>query len=83
MGKLSFLLIASLVLFLQPANSDEFTNYPDIPRIDVHTHITSDLDAIANYHLMREALKKNHHADLAVWINLGGGADPMEDNQEA
>jgi len=55
------------------------TVYPDVPRIDVHTHAGGDRKAVANYLSLREHLKATHGADMAMWINLGGGSSPITD----
>jgi len=55
------------------------TAYPHIPRIDVHTHAGTDTKAISRYLELREHLKATRGADLAMWINLGGGKDPIAD----
>ncbi|MBN2129431.1 MAG: amidohydrolase family protein [Sedimentisphaerales bacterium] len=55
------------------------TAYPEIPRIDVHTHAGGDSKAVANYLALREQLKATHGADLAMWVNLGGGDHPITD----
>ncbi len=47
------------------------SGYPDIPRIDVHTHVADDLTGIDNYLDMRKILLDSHDTDLAMWINLG------------
>jgi len=54
------------------------TNYPDIPRIDVHAHIGSDLTGIANCLDLRNIMLANSNIDLAIWINLGGTNNPVE-----
>ena len=53
-------------------NDTNITAYPDIPRIDVHTHVPGDAEAIGNYLGMRDILKEKHGADLAMWFSLGG-----------
>lgn len=55
------------------------TNYPDIPRIDVHAHVSGDLDTITNYLQLREFILEAYDADLAMWIDLGGGNAPAPD----
>ncbi len=57
----------------------EVTQYPDIPRIDVHTHVGEDSEAIANYLNMRELMKEKYEADMALWINLGNRDCPVPD----
>jgi predicted TIM-barrel fold metal-dependent hydrolase len=54
-------------------NAQDTTLYPEIPRIDVHTHVASDLKAIENYLKLRDQIKEKHHIEFAMWINLGKG----------
>lgn len=54
------------------AQSTQYTIYPDIPRIDVHTHVYNDYKSIVNYLEMRDLLISGHKIDLAMWISLGG-----------
>jgi len=54
------------------------SGYPDIPRIDVHSHVADDLTAIANYMDMRNILLDTYNIDLAMWINLGDRNVPIE-----
>jgi hypothetical protein len=62
------------------APGDEaITRYPGIPRIDVHSHPASDRETIDAYLGIRKVLLKKHQCDLALWINLGSGEDPIED----
>ncbi|MDP8246467.1 MAG: amidohydrolase family protein [Candidatus Hinthialibacter antarcticus] len=83
MKRLLLCLCASFLLVQSTTFADEVTQYPDIPRIDVHTHITSDVEAIEKFHSLRKALKDTNKIDLALWLNLGGGSDAMENNDEA
>ena len=47
------------------------TRYPDIPRIDVHTHCgDSSENSFSKYLPYRDSVKKNFDADIAMWINL-------------
>lgn len=46
------------------------TQYPDIPRIDVHTHIGNDFKSVASYLNMRDAMLSSNGIDLALMINL-------------
>jgi hypothetical protein len=48
------------------------TKYPDIPRIDVHTHVGTDYPGIRNYLDLRDLMISDHKIDLAMKINLGG-----------
>ena len=73
-------LIIILVLATGLADAaDTKTAYPDLPRIDVHTHAGGDLEAVTNYLQLRDHLKATHDVDLAMWINLGGGRSPIAD----
>ncbi len=58
------------------------TAYPHIPRIDVHTHVANDLEAIANYLRLRGQLKEKHGIDLAMWFDLGNGEQPIPNIRE-
>lgn len=73
-------LISSLLfIFCLTSASAQFkTRYPDIPRIDVHTHFGNDPAGIANCLELREILLDQSNIDLAMWINLGGAKDPVE-----
>ena len=62
-------------------NRERQTDYPGIPRIDAHAHIGSDQGAIANYLRLRDIMQETHHADMALWINLGGGRERIADPQ--
>ena len=46
-------------------NAQGQTKYPDIPRIDVHTHPANDYIAIKNYLMLREVLKEKYAVDFA------------------
>jgi len=53
------------------------TNYPDIPRVDVHTHAGNDYNAIQKYLDLREIMLSDYSIDLAMWINLSSGNHPI------
>ena len=53
------------------------TEYPDIPRIDVHTHAGNDYEAIQKYLDLREVLLSEYDTDLAMWINLSDKRNPV------
>jgi hypothetical protein len=59
------------------AGSQTSATYPDIPRIDVHTHVSDDYQAIEKYLELREVLQADHSIDLAMWINLGDRNKPI------
>ena len=53
------------------------TKYPDIPRIDVHTHVVNNYNGIEKYLELRKHMLDEYSTDLAMWINLGGGNNPI------
>jgi hypothetical protein len=60
-----------LLLSLPFAGSSQYTTrYPDIPRIDVHTHVSNSYTGIENYLALRDTLLSKNRIDLALWINL-------------
>jgi len=69
-----FILINSIHIYAQ-----QETKYPDIPRIDVHTHIGGDTAGIVNFLKMREILQDAYDADLAMWIDLGTSENQIPD----
>ena len=74
-------LILALQLWIFSVNmvfSQFKSSYPDIPRIDVLTHVANDLKGIANYLELRKILLDRHAIDLAIWINLGDRNEPIE-----
>ncbi len=78
MKKLSFAIFL-LISFSTSVFSQFRSSYPDIPRIDVHTHLGNDVIGIANYLGLGEILLDSHDIDLAIWINLGDKRAPIED----
>jgi hypothetical protein len=67
------LCILSLLSVTLPGFSQFVTEYPDIPRIDVHTHVANNYQSIANYLALRDSMKSGNNIDLAIWINLCSG----------
>jgi len=78
-GLLTISIIFTSASLLQ---AHDTTSFPDIPRIDVHTHVANDLRAISNYHKLREILKQNHVVEMAMWINLGDRQKPITSYDE-
>lgn len=75
-------MLTGLFLFTPPgaqAAENERTQYPDIPRIDVHTHAADDPANIKNYLAVRESLLCSSGIDLAFWINLENAKTPITD----
>jgi len=71
-------LISILVFFfVSQAISQIKTEYPDIPRIDVHVHASGDYEAISRYLDLREILLSEYSTNLAMWINLSSGKNPI------
>jgi hypothetical protein len=68
------LIILGTILLPVLSFSQFITQYPEIPRIDVHTHVHNNYNGISNYLALRDKLLKDHRIDIAMWINLGGDA---------
>lgn len=64
-------------LFLPGLHAQLKTAYPDIPRVDVHTHAGNDYESIQNYLVLREILLDEYGADLAMWVNLSSKNQPV------
>jgi len=62
----------NLFLFSFPIRAQYVTKYPEIPRIDVHTHVYNNYPAISAYLTLREKMLSERKIDLAMWICLGG-----------
>ncbi|MBK8504586.1 MAG: amidohydrolase family protein [Saprospiraceae bacterium] len=75
-ARLFFLFLTLLGAKVQAQFQSEFS---DIPRIDVHTHVANDIPAISRYFDVRNILLDQHAIDLAFWINLGDGDTPIID----
>ena len=71
--------IGLLSIFAFNVYSQDRSKYPDIPRIDVHTHAGSKVINIKNYLRIRETVKNEYYADVAMWINLGTNNNPDPD----
>lgn len=82
-GFLPVLIVFFLFTSFHVAFSQFRSSYPDIPRIDVHTHLADDSAAIVNYLELGELMKKQHAIDLAMWINLGSRDTPIPDMEKA
>jgi len=66
-----------LTLLVSQLYSQIKTDYPDIPRIDVHTHAGNDYEAIQKYLDLRDILLSEYSTDLAMWINLSSKDHPI------
>ena len=73
----STLLVFICICFAFTSMSQSPTAYPEIPRIDVHTHVSDDYAAIKKYLELRDLLLADHSIDLAMWINLGDRNKPI------
>lgn len=71
MKKLPVFIVTILFLgCLLPSNlSAQKTLYPDIPRIDIHSHIR-DNSILNDYIGMAGLIKEESGADVAIWVNL-------------
>ena len=58
------------------------TAFPEIPRIDVHSHIGNNLRVIPICLKIRELVKEIYSADIAMWINVGRGKEIIENPEE-
>lgn len=65
-------LLICLILFPIIGKAQFVSKYPDIPRIDVHTHTDNDYQGIRNYLTMREVMLSENNINLAMLINLNG-----------
>ena len=65
-------ILALLVLMMTVISgfSQFVSKYPDIPRIDVHTHIGNDYNTIDSYLKMRDVMMEENNIDLAMMLNL-------------
>ncbi len=63
--------LASLLLLSFTAQAQYITKYPEIPRIDVHTHVYNNYQAIGAYLSFRDQMLSERKIDMAMWINLG------------
>jgi hypothetical protein len=68
-----------LSFFMDVAEAQFRSEFKDIPRIDVHTHVANDLEGISKYFDARKMLSDSHAIDLAFWINLGDRNAPIMD----
>lgn len=64
-------LIFFLIISTGSLYSQKYTLYPDIPRIDVHSHPADEIQTYKNYLKVGKLLKERHGMQLAIWINLG------------
>ncbi len=71
---LSMIAIKSTNIYAQ-----KYSKYPEIPRIDVHTHIGGDSVGMVNFLKMREILQDTYDTDLAMWIDLGTSENQIPD----
>lgn len=61
-----------LTLFPIMGYTQFVTQYPEVPRIDVHTHVDNNYPGIRNYLALREVMLTNNKIDLAMLVNLNG-----------
>ncbi|MDO6440011.1 amidohydrolase family protein [Cyclobacterium sp. 1_MG-2023] len=75
--KQMILLIFGVMVSITQVFGQFKSNYPDIPRIDVHTHVAGDISGISNYLSLGELLREEKNIDMALWINLGDRNTPL------
>jgi hypothetical protein len=70
-------LFALFLFFLLPeiVFSQFSTNYPHIPRIDVHTHVPDDNQNISLFFDLRDHMLAEHQIDLSMWVDVTGRKD--------
>ena len=66
-----------LVTALSPLSAQWKTRYGDIPRVDVHTHVSAPGD-VANHLKLRDQLAGQNGVDLAAWITMDSREGPIE-----
>jgi len=71
------LIICLTFLYILQSFTQVKSNYPDIPRIDVHAHVAGDYDAIQKYLDVRKILLADYSTNLAMWINLSDRRHPI------
>lgn len=71
------LTLGILTLLISQVFSQKETRYPDIPRIDVHTHAANNHKAIQKYLDVRAILLAEYSTNLAMWINLSDKNNPV------
>lgn len=64
-----YLIVFFAVISVIPGFLQAQTNLSAIPRIDVHAHVKT-LENMANYIKVREIIKDDFDADLAMWVNV-------------
>ncbi len=72
-------LVATQFLLCSLVQAQFKTNFPDIPRIDVHSHIGESDTAISNFLKLHDEMILDHQIDLAIWINLGNHRKSLVD----
>ena len=71
MKSLTLSVILGLILLSFPVQAQYITKYPEIPRIDVHSHIGNNYPSIGAYLAFHDQMLAERKIDLAMWINLG------------
>ncbi len=77
--KLTIVCLFTHLLFCGTLMAQYITPYPDIPRVDVHTHIGENDTAIANYLKLHDELVDESQVDMAIWVNLGSSRNSLVD----
>ena len=82
MRNLSFFLLSFCIHFSIWSQNGFETKYPNIPRIDVHSHAGGDITSAKNYINVRNWLKSNGNINVTNWINLGNREFPIQSFDE-
>ncbi len=53
-----------------------------MPRVDVHAHIRNTWEVIDEYMELRDAIREQYDADLAMWISLSGDPPDLRELHE-
>ncbi|MEQ8551857.1 MAG: amidohydrolase family protein [Cyclobacteriaceae bacterium] len=77
--KLTIISLFAPLLFCKTMMAQYITPYPDIPRVDVHTHMGENDTAIANYLKLHDELVEESQVDMAIWVNLGNSRNSLVD----
>ena len=75
MGRMKFIFSAVLLCLVwctSGVRAQYITKYPEIPRIDVHAHLSDNYQLAETYLALRDRMLQDHKIDLAMWVNLGG-----------
>lgn len=70
------------IMFFKTKMINSYTAFPEIPRIDIHSHLGNNLSVISMCLKIREFVKEIYTANIAMWINVGHGKETIENPEE-